>query len=70
MILFILNFLRSIDKHHYYLDYSDDVEDCVSYMEKCRERQRVISIAQSILVVGGGAVGAELAGETLPFSSS
>jgi NADH dehydrogenase FAD-containing subunit len=41
---------------------TDEAEDTVGYMAKLRSKQQVIAQAQSILIVGGGPVGVELAG--------
>lgn len=43
-------------------DYSDDVKDTASYEAKARSMQQTIAKADSILLVGGGAVGVELTG--------
>jgi NADH dehydrogenase FAD-containing subunit len=45
----------------------DDVSDGVSLKKKLKEKQSVIKNANSILIVGGGPIGTELAGEIISF---
>jgi NADH dehydrogenase FAD-containing subunit len=44
-------------------DVTDDATDSAAYFEKMKNKQKVIASAQSILIIGGGPVGVELAGK-------
>lgn len=46
-----------------FVDFSEDATNTAAYITKLRNKQKVISNAKSILVVGGGPVGVELVGE-------